>query len=150
LFYIMRVTPLSASRTQTSWEVFGRKGIPMGKLKEINQFYLQIQSEDIELCKLVQTNLNLGAPYSRGVLQPDRESGVIYFQRKVREYCANHLQQEKAAGRRIYPAIPRSQREEEVTHACDHEALLGSAQATSTSRQAGEGGACVEPKALSW
>jgi hypothetical protein len=33
LFYIMRVSPISASRTRTVWEIYGRKGIEPEQLK---------------------------------------------------------------------------------------------------------------------
>jgi hypothetical protein len=56
--------------------------------------------------------------YSTGVLHPEREIGVSYYQGVLRQACLSHLAEEKKLGRRIHPATPLSQREEELDYSC--------------------------------
>jgi choline monooxygenase len=44
----------------------------------------QVMGEDLEICELVQKNLEAGV-YETGRLSPTEEVGTIYFQRLVRE-----------------------------------------------------------------
>ena len=46
--------------------------------------------EDLEICELVQRNLNAGV-YQSGHLSPREEVGTIYFQQQVRDALEPHL-----------------------------------------------------------
>jgi len=50
----------------------------------------QVMDEDIEICSLVQRNLNTGI-YQSGHLSPREEVGTIYFQQLVRNALEKHL-----------------------------------------------------------
>ena len=59
----------------------------------------QVMGEDLEICELVQKNLEAGV-YESGRLSPTEEVGTIYFQRLVRESL------EGAASHADHPAAP--------------------------------------------
>ncbi len=48
------------------------------------KFVRQVALEDFELCEKAQKNLEMGV-YGEGVLNPNKENGVVFYQRKVRE-----------------------------------------------------------------
>ena len=50
----------------------------------------QVLDEDMEICSLVQRNLNTGI-YQSGHLSPREEVGTIYFQQLVRNALEKHL-----------------------------------------------------------
>lgn len=51
---------------------------------EYYRFVRQVALEDFELCEKAQGNLERGV-YGEGVLNPKKENGVIFYQRRVRE-----------------------------------------------------------------
>ncbi|CVL03662.1 uncharacterized protein FMAN_15066 [Fusarium mangiferae] len=58
-------------------------------------FTRNVAVEDIELCEKTQANLNIGI-YSEGLLNPEKENGVIYFHGRILELCSSQLEKEEA------------------------------------------------------
>ncbi|CVL11780.1 uncharacterized protein FPRN_14844 [Fusarium proliferatum] len=58
-------------------------------------FTRNVAVEDIELCEKTQVNLNIGI-YSEGLLNPEKENGVIYFHGRILELCSSQLEKEEA------------------------------------------------------
>ncbi|GAB1526184.1 hypothetical protein RhiTH_009350 [Rhizoctonia solani] len=122
MWYMMRVVPLSATQTKMEYDVFKRKTVSMERLKEYMEFYEQVEEEDYLLCVATQRNLNTGI-YSRGVLHPSNENGVLYYQARVKEYVEEHLALEKRLGHEWNPATPRSQCEDKNPKGCGGESI---------------------------
>ncbi|GFN12246.1 hypothetical protein AtubIFM56815_010885 [Aspergillus tubingensis] len=60
------------------------------KFDEYFKFVRQVAMEDYELCEKAQNNLTKGI-YSEGILNPEKESGVSYYQDRVFELvCQQH------------------------------------------------------------
>ncbi|KAH7147500.1 hypothetical protein DER46DRAFT_650813 [Fusarium sp. MPI-SDFR-AT-0072] len=57
-------------------------------------FTRNVAVEDIELCEKTQVNLNVGI-YSEGLLNPEKENGVIYFHGRILELCSSQLEKEE-------------------------------------------------------
>ncbi|KAG8778201.1 hypothetical protein FRC12_025113 [Ceratobasidium sp. 428] len=117
MWYMMRVIPLSATQTRMEYDVFKRKTVSTEQLKEYMQFYEQVEEEDYFLCVATQRNLNTGI-YSRGVLHPSNENGVLYYQGRVKHYVEEHLALEQKLGHEWNPAQPRSQCESKEIKGC--------------------------------
>ncbi|GKZ51890.1 hypothetical protein AbraIFM66951_007999 [Aspergillus brasiliensis] len=61
-----------------------------GKFDEYFKFVRQVAMEDYELCEKAQDNLTKGI-YTEGILNPEKESGVSYYQDRVFELvCQQH------------------------------------------------------------
>ncbi|KAI5116936.1 hypothetical protein M0805_001494 [Coniferiporia weirii] len=110
MWYTMRTVPISATKTRMEYDVYRHKSVPYEELREFMKFYEQVEQEDYDLCVLTQKGLNAGV-YSQGMLHPDRENGVNYYQERTVEFCETHLAAEAAAGREIHPARPASQQD---------------------------------------
>ncbi|KAI9005088.1 hypothetical protein DFJ74DRAFT_692793 [Hyaloraphidium curvatum] len=106
-FYTIKVVPLSAGRTMLEREIFVRRShaspavarSPLPTQHDVEQFMYfmkQVGEEDYELCELANLNLERGV-YSRGVLHPSAELGVIWYQSKVREVVESWLRKRRAA-----------------------------------------------------
>jgi len=54
------------------------------EFEEYFKFVRQVALEDFELCEKTQANLEKGV-YSEGILNPIKETGVAYYQQRVRE-----------------------------------------------------------------
>lgn len=52
------------------------------KFEEYYKFVRQVAMEDYELCEKAQGNLTKGV-YNEGILNPDKENGVSYYQERV-------------------------------------------------------------------
>ncbi|GAB1206965.1 hypothetical protein APSETT445_005668 [Aspergillus pseudonomiae] len=60
------------------------------KFKEYYKFVRQVAMEDFELCEKAQDNLGRGV-YSEGILNPEKENGVSFYQDRVFELvCQQH------------------------------------------------------------
>ncbi|KNG90176.1 hypothetical protein ANOM_001386 [Aspergillus nomiae NRRL 13137] len=60
------------------------------KFKEYYKFVRQVAMEDYELCEKAQDNLGRGV-YSEGILNPEKENGVSFYQDRVFELvCQQH------------------------------------------------------------
>ncbi|EWZ83187.1 hypothetical protein FOCG_15060 [Fusarium oxysporum f. sp. radicis-lycopersici 26381] len=58
-------------------------------------FTRNVAVEDIELCEKTQANLNVGI-YSEGLLNPQKENGVIYFHSRILELCSAQMEKDEA------------------------------------------------------
>ncbi|EFX04526.1 c6 zinc finger domain containing protein [Grosmannia clavigera kw1407] len=58
------------------------------------RFARTVAVEDHDLCEKVQQNLDVGI-YTEGILNPDKENGVAYYQSRVLEMCAAQYEKEK-------------------------------------------------------
>lgn len=60
------------------------------------RFVRQVALEDFELCEKAQQNLERGV-YGEGILNPNKENGVVFYQRRVRECVYRQFEEEKRA-----------------------------------------------------
>lgn len=58
------------------------------------KFVRKVAMEDYELCERAQMNLEKGI-YCQGVLNPEKESGVIHYQRLVRQKVIEAFEQDR-------------------------------------------------------
>lgn len=56
------------------------------------KFVRRVALEDYELCETAQTNLEKGV-YSQGILNGEKESGVMHYQQLVRQKVVDMFQQ---------------------------------------------------------
>lgn len=81
---IFRCNPVDANTCRMEFEYyFDEDGSEEEFLKYYN-FARQVAIEDIELCVETQKNLKNGI-YHRGILNPNKENGVIYYQNLIKE-----------------------------------------------------------------
>ncbi|EPQ57132.1 ISP domain-containing protein [Gloeophyllum trabeum ATCC 11539] len=106
-WYSIRVIPVSATKTILEYDIFAKKGVQETEIVEFIDFLKQVEIEDFNLCVATQRNLRAGV-YSSGVLHPEKENGVLYYQNLVREKLLQHYEAEKAAGKEISPAAAGS------------------------------------------
>jgi hypothetical protein len=103
--HLMRTVPTSATTTRQEYDVYKLNtphATPEAHQRMID-FYGKVIQEDIELCNAVQTNLGRGV-YTSGPLHPFHEEGVLAFQGMVTGMLAGHLEEERKAGKQIWPA----------------------------------------------
>ncbi len=86
-FYTLQVNPLSVDRTRLTYTFHFRHPDKENDIKDFRAFVDKITEEDITICEAVQRNLEAGV-YKRGVLNPARENGVVYFHSLIREALA--------------------------------------------------------------
>lgn len=61
-----------------------------GKFEEYFKFVRQVAIEDFELCEKAQENLEKGI-YTEGILNPVKETGVVFYQQRVLDLvCSQH------------------------------------------------------------
>jgi hypothetical protein len=72
----MRVCPVGPNETRMEYDVFRRKKVPEPDFREFMKFYEAVEQEDYDLCVATQRALNVGV-YSKGILHPAREVGVL-------------------------------------------------------------------------
>ncbi|KAL4905301.1 hypothetical protein BDW74DRAFT_153391 [Aspergillus multicolor] len=65
------------------------------KFEEYYRFVRQVATEDFELCEKAQENLTKGV-YREGILNPEKESGVSFYQDRVFELVCQEHAAEKA------------------------------------------------------
>lgn len=107
--YLMRCVPTGPRSTRQEYDVF-RLNTPHsneGNLKELLDFYRKVESEDIDLCKATQKNIERGI-YQTGPLHPFKEEGVIAFKDMYKRYMLEHVQLEQNSGAMVDPALPYS------------------------------------------
>jgi hypothetical protein len=56
--------------------------------------------EDFELCEKAQSNLE-GGVYGEGILNPVKENGVLFYQRRVREEVYKQFEVEKRGREKV-------------------------------------------------
>lgn len=64
------------------------------EFEEYFKFVRQVALEDFELCEKAQSNLE-GGVYGEGILNPVKENGVLFYQRRVREEVYRQFDIEK-------------------------------------------------------
>ncbi|GAM39861.1 hypothetical protein TCE0_034f11747 [Talaromyces pinophilus] len=64
------------------------------KFEDYFQFTRQVAMEDFELCEKAQTNLEKGV-YGEGILNPEKESGVAYYQERVFNLVRQQFEEER-------------------------------------------------------
>lgn len=72
-WYFMRVTPVGPTRVRMMYEVFRHKDATDKQFKDMDDWFKQIEGEDIVLCNGAQRNLNAGT-YVTGELHPSNEA----------------------------------------------------------------------------
>jgi len=58
------------------------------------KFVRQVAIEDFELCEIAQANLERGV-YGEGILNPNKENGVAFYQQRVRGAVREVFEREK-------------------------------------------------------
>ena len=53
--------------------------------------------EDFELCEIAQSNLERGV-YGEGILNPEKENGVAFYQQRVRKAVRSEFENEQLQG----------------------------------------------------
>ncbi|BGP17508.1 hypothetical protein JCM10213_008242 [Rhodosporidiobolus nylandii] len=100
LFYVMRILPQSARTCSIHFDVFRHEDCTDEQFKEAFDFFQQVETEDKDLCAGTQKGLEMGT-YTSGTLHPERESGVIYWQKRHIELLQQHFKEEQVAGHEI-------------------------------------------------
>ncbi|KAG5805351.1 hypothetical protein H9Q74_010532 [Fusarium xylarioides] len=70
------------------------------------KFTRNVAVEDIELCEKTQANLNVGI-YSKGLLNPEKENGVIYFHNHILEMCSAQMEKDNNTQSTVKPLRER-------------------------------------------
>jgi hypothetical protein len=66
------------------------------EFEEYFKFVRQVALEDFELCEKAQENLQRGV-YGEGILNPNKENGVAFYQQRVRKAVRELFEKEKRA-----------------------------------------------------
>jgi len=103
-FYTIRVVPKGVDWTVLEYDIYGKKDADPSEVEEFVTFLKEVEQEDFNLCQATQKNLNSGV-YMMGPLHPIKEKGVLFYQGKTKEMIMEHLKQEKAVGKEIFPAF---------------------------------------------
>ena len=69
----------------------------------VSHLNIDLRGKDFDLCEQLQPNLKTGV-YTNGVLHPQREAGVTFYQDMVRGDIFKHFELEERAKKPIYPA----------------------------------------------
>ncbi|KAJ3337232.1 hypothetical protein HDU93_001422 [Gonapodya sp. JEL0774] len=115
-----RANPISATKTRMEVDIYRHKDESVAAIEDYIKFMKQVDQEDYDLINAAQQNLEKSV-YSTGILHPERESGVIFYQNWVRTRCAEHVEAEQRTGSRIERGKPRV----EVMPGCEEEAACG-------------------------
>ena len=100
---IQRFVPSGPTTSSMQYQVFRNKNSSEESFQLLNQIYKRIMSEDKELCKQAQKNLDRGI-FINGEMHPRMEKGPLYFQNECRETVTEHFKREQAARKEIWPA----------------------------------------------
>ncbi|KAG9240516.1 hypothetical protein BJ878DRAFT_537083 [Calycina marina] len=65
------------------------------EFEEYFKFVRQVAMEDFELCEVAQANMERGI-YGQGILNPEKERGVAFYQQQVRKAVRAQFEKEKA------------------------------------------------------
>jgi choline monooxygenase len=82
-FYTLQVNPLAVNKSRLTYTFHFIETAEAKLIEDFRSFVDQVTDEDINICELVQKNLEAGV-YTQGVLNPNRENGVAYFHSLVR------------------------------------------------------------------
>ena len=103
--HLMRTIPTGPTTTRQEYDVYRLKtpNATSEAHQQMINFYQQVTQEDIDLCNAAQRNLERGV-YVSGPLHPFHEEGVLAFQTMIKNILARHVEDEKKAGKKIWPA----------------------------------------------
>ncbi|GME72500.1 unnamed protein product [Ambrosiozyma monospora] len=79
---LFRCIPVSGNKTRMEFEYYFNGSDE--DYEEYFKFARQVALEDIWLCEAAQKNLDMGL-YPKGVLNPDAENGVVYYQKLLKQ-----------------------------------------------------------------
>ncbi|GAA5913248.1 hypothetical protein JCM6882_000042 [Rhodosporidiobolus microsporus] len=99
-FYTMRICPTGPRTCNVEYDVFRHKDCTDEVFDESHKFFVQVETEDKDLCANTQRGLEMGS-YNSGPLHPQREAGVVYFQKCHLETLRKHFEKEQEAGHEI-------------------------------------------------
>ncbi|OQU98527.1 Rieske [2Fe-2S] domain-containing protein [Cladophialophora immunda] len=103
---LQRFLPNGPKSSSMHYQIYRNKNSTEEDFQRIHQLYAKVVSEDKILCELAQRNLNAGV-FVNGQMHPRLEKGPLYFQQRAREAIKEHVAQEKAERREIWPAQQR-------------------------------------------
>ncbi|KAM5352819.1 hypothetical protein ACJ41O_005541 [Fusarium nematophilum] len=83
------------AKTNMEFDYYHESPAGSEEFERYYKFARTVAVEDHELCEKAQENLNVGI-YSEGVLNPNKENGVAYYQGRVLEMCAAQFDKERA------------------------------------------------------
>lgn len=88
-----RVNPVDGNNSRMEFEYFFNGSDD--EFEEYYRFARQVAIEDQELCEACQKNLKVGM-YHKGILNPNKENGVIFYQNIIRNRIVSGVQAEAA------------------------------------------------------
>jgi Ring hydroxylating alpha subunit (catalytic domain) len=121
MMYLMRTVPTGPTTSRQEYDVYKLhtpRATPENHAGMV-EFYQKVENEDIFLCNSVQTNLQRGV-FLAGPLHSFREEGVLAFHRMVKSILLDHVEQEKEAGGKIWPAEAHRDEYSAADKDCDH------------------------------
>lgn len=71
--------------------------VPLPTHNRYYKFVRQVAIEDFELCEIAQSNLERGV-YGEGILNPEKENGVAFYQQRVRKAVRSEFENEQLQG----------------------------------------------------
>ncbi|CAG8948817.1 hypothetical protein HYFRA_00001940 [Hymenoscyphus fraxineus] len=80
-----------------NWKTMYLRFIHIGTDEEFEEYFKfvrQVAIEDFELCEKAQKNLEAGV-YGEGVLNPNKENGVSFYQARVKEAVYRQFEEDK-------------------------------------------------------
>lgn len=125
--HLMRTIPTGPTTARQEYDVYKLNtphATPEAHQRMLG-FYQKVIQEDLDLCNASQKNLSRGV-YVSGPLHPFHEEGVVAFQQMVTEKLARHLQEEKIAGRELWPAEHQSKGSDRAKGICTEVLSCGS------------------------
>ncbi|EJU00742.1 ISP domain-containing protein [Dacryopinax primogenitus] len=96
-------SPIDARTCRVSMEYWVDKSLSEQEKEDFVKSFYQVFKEDCDLCEKVQKNVDAGV-YSKGVLHPTHESGVLAYQARTRELVLQHAALEESVGHEINPS----------------------------------------------
>jgi hypothetical protein len=100
---IQKFMPKSPTKSTMSYEIYRNKASSDKDFHLIADMYERVMREDKVLCDAAQRNLDRGV-FVNGQLHPKYEKAPLFFQGTVRDVVSRHWEEEKRAGREIWPA----------------------------------------------
>lgn len=100
---LQRFLPQSAHSTKMHYQIFRHKDAKPELFDKVNTLYKQVMMEDKGLAVGVQKNMERGL-FVNGLMHPRVESAPLHQQARLREVVKEHAEQERIAGRQIWPA----------------------------------------------
>ncbi|SCN97898.1 unnamed protein product [Fusarium fujikuroi] len=84
------------SKTIMQFDYYHKSSVETQEFQNYYKFARTVATEDNDLCEMAQMNLKVGI-YTEGILNPNKENGVIHYQKRAFEMCLAELNKETAA-----------------------------------------------------